>query len=119
MKKKKTKKNTIGIAFINATFNNTIISITTEYGNVTAWSSGGVCGFKGTRKSTPFAARSAGLDVGKKCGFQKVRVIVSGPGPGRDSAIRGLNLAGVKTIFIKDRTMVPHNGCRPPKRRRV
>ena len=113
------RKNEIGIAYIKATFNNTIVTITNGYGNVIAWSSGGSCGFKGARKSTPFAARTAGLEVGKKSGFKKLRVIISGPGPGKENAIRGLKLAEIQIGVIKDKTTVPHNGCRPPKRRRV
>ena len=119
MTKKKIKRNEVGIAFIKATFNNTIVTVTDALGNVVIWSSGGSCGFKGARKATPFAARNAGISVGKNCGFEKIHVIVSGAGPGKESAIRGLQLAGLKIGLIRDKTCVPHNGCRPPKRRRV
>uniref|UniRef100_UPI0030039655 ribosomal protein S11 n=1 Tax=Cephaleuros lagerheimii TaxID=2738443 RepID=UPI0030039655 len=104
--KKKIKRNEIGIAFIKATFNNCIISITDTSGNVVQTSSSGACGFKGARKRTPFSARTAGMMVGKNCGFEKIHVIISGAGPGKESAIRGLH-------------NISHNGCRPPKRRRV
>ena len=119
MTKKKIKRNEIGIAFIKASFNNTIVTVTDPSGNAVAFSSGGSCGFKGARKSTPFAARNAGLTTGRNCGFEKIHVIISGAGPGKESAIRGLQLAGLKIGLIRDRTNVPHNGCRPPKRRRV
>nr|UIB38787.1 ribosomal protein S11 [Trentepohlia sp. YN1242] len=119
MTKKKIKRTDVGIAFIKATFNNTIVTITDSAGNAILTSSGGSCGFKGARKSTPFSARSAGISVGKNCGFERVHVIVSGAGPGKESAIRGLQLAGLKIGLVRDRTNIPHNGCRPPKRRRV
>ena len=119
MTKKKIKRNETGIAFIKASFNNCIISITDSAGNVVLSHSGGRVGFKGARKSTPFAARSAALLVAKNCGFEKVNVIVSGAGPGKESAIRGLQVAGLKIGLIRDRTNLPHNGCRAPKRRRV
>ena len=119
MTKKKIKRDEIGIAFIKASFNNCIITITDSSGNAVVWSSGGSCGFKGARKSTPFAARTAGITAGKNCGFEKIHVIVSGAGPGKESAIRGLQISGLKIGLIRDRTNVAHNGCRPPKRRRV
>nr|YP_010261208.1 ribosomal protein S11 [Cephaleuros karstenii]UIB39149.1 ribosomal protein S11 [Cephaleuros karstenii] len=117
--KKKIKRNEIGIAFVKATFNNTIITITDLSGNVVQSASAGYCGFKGARKSTPFSARTAGITVGKNCGFERIHVIISGAGPGKERAIRGLQLAGLKIGLIRDRTNLPHNGCRPPKRRRV
>nr|UIB38844.1 ribosomal protein S11 [Trentepohlia sp. YN1317] len=118
-KKKIIKRNDVGIAFIKATFNNTLITITDLSGNAVQTQSGGSCGFKGARKSTPFARRTAGIVAGKNCGFEKIHVIVSGAGPGKESAIRGLQIAGLQIGLIRDRTNVPHNGCRPPKRRRV
>ena len=118
-KKKIIKRNETGLAFIKATFNNTIVTITDPSGNVIQTQSGGSCGFKGARKSTPFSARTVGTTVGRNCGFEKVNVIVSGTGPGKESAIRGLQLGGLKIGLIRDRTNVAHNGCRPPKRRRV
>ena len=121
--KKKIKKNiTSGIAFVKATFNNTIISISDENGNVLAWSSAGHKGFKGSRKSTPFAAQIAAEDVGNKAkeyGLKTLRVEVSGPGSGRESALRSLQSVGYIITSIKDVTPIPHNGCRPRKRRRV
>jgi len=107
---------------IQATFNNTIVTITDSGGNVVAWSSSGVQGFKGSRKSTPFAAQLAAEDAAKKAmehGMRNVDVYVKGPGPGRESALRSLQAAGFKVVIIKDVTPIPHNGCRPPKRRRV
>ncbi len=121
--KKKEKKNIPeGIAHIQSTFNNTIVTITDLSGNVLAWSSGGVQGFKGSRKSTPFAAQMSAEDAVKKArehGLRKVQVYVKGPGAGRESALRSLQLAGLQVTAIRDVTPVPHNGCRPPKRRRV
>nr|YP_010260943.1 ribosomal protein S11 [Cephaleuros virescens]UIB38697.1 ribosomal protein S11 [Cephaleuros virescens] len=117
--KKKIKRNDIGVAFIKATFNNTIVTITDSSGNVVANGSSGSAGFKGARKSTPFSARTAAIMVGKNCGFERIHVIISGAGPGKESAIRGLHLAGLKIGLIRDRTNIPHNGCRPPKRRRI
>jgi small subunit ribosomal protein S11 len=111
-----------GVAYIQSTFNNTIVSITDPNGNVIAWSSAGVRGFKGSRKSTPFAAQIAADDAARKAqehGMSTVSVRVSGPGAGRESALRGLQSAGLKITSIKDVTPIPHNGCRPPKRRRV
>jgi small subunit ribosomal protein S11 len=121
--KKKEKKNVqSGIAHIQASFNNTIISVTDMGGNVLVWSSAGNQGFKGSRKSTPFAAQRAAEVAAKKAmehGMKQVDVYVKGPGSGRESAIRALQAAGLKVNMIKDVTPVPHNGCRPPKRRRV
>lgn len=121
--KKKEKKNILqGLVFIQSTFNNTIVSSTDPQGNVIAWSSAGVCGFKGARKGTPFAAQSAAEDVAKKSvdqGMRQVKVFVNGPGSGRETAIRALQVAGLEITLIKDITPIPHNGCRPPKRRRV
>jgi small subunit ribosomal protein S11 len=121
--KKKEKKNiTEGIAHIQSTFNNTIITITDLTGNVIAWSSSGMQGFKGSRKSTPFAAQMAAEDAVRKAkeqGMRKVQVYIKGPGAGRESALRSLQLAGLTITVIRDVTPVPHNGCRPPKRRRV
>jgi small subunit ribosomal protein S11 len=121
--KKKEKKNiTEGVAHIQSTFNNTIVTITDLSGNVIAWSSSGLQGFKGSRKSTPFAAQMAAEDVVRKAkeqGMRKVQVYIKGPGSGRESALRSLQLAGLTITMIRDVTPVPHNGCRPPKRRRV
>lgn len=121
--KKKEKKNIQnGIVHIQSTFNNTIITITDQTGNVVAWSSAGAQGFKGSRKSTPFAAQMAASDAAKKVmeyGMKNVEVFVKGPGPGRESALRSLQATGFNVIVIKDVTPIPHNGCRPPKRRRV
>jgi small subunit ribosomal protein S11 len=122
-KKKKVRRNIqTGIAHIQATFNNTIITITDPEGNVIAWSSAGTQGFKGARKSTPFAAQIAADDAAKKAmeqGLRAIDVYVKGPGSGRESALRSLQAAGLKVHLIKDVTPIPHNGCRPPKRRRV
>ncbi|MFO7667129.1 MAG: 30S ribosomal protein S11 [Desulfobacterales bacterium] len=121
--KKKEKKNiTNGVVHIFSTFNNTIISITDPAGNVLGWSSAGVQGFKGSRKSTPFAAQLAAEDASKKAmehGMKNVEVYVKGPGPGRESALRSLQATGFNILVIKDVTPIPHNGCRSPKRRRV
>jgi len=121
--KKKVKKNVqSGIAHIQSTFNNTIVSITDVSGNVIAWSSAGVRGFKGSRKSTPFAAQLAAEDAAKKAmdhGMRSISVFVKGPGAGRESALRALQQTGFKITLIRDVTPIPHNGCRPPKRRRV
>lgn len=121
--KKKEKKNiTEGVAHIQSTFNNTIITITDMTGNVIAWSSSGLQGFKGSRKSTPFAAQMAAEDAVRKAkdqGMRRVQVYIKGPGAGRESALRSLQLAGLTITMIRDVTPVPHNGCRPPKRRRV
>ncbi len=122
-RKKKEKKNIAkGIAHIQSTFNNTIITITDLSGNVIAWSSAGSRAFKGSRKGTPFAAQIAATDVAKKAmefGMQTVDVYVKGPGAGREAALRSLQAAGFRINLIKDVTPIPHNGCRPPKRRRV
>jgi small subunit ribosomal protein S11 len=123
VRKKKERKNiSNGVAHIQATFNNTIITITDPVGNVIAWSTAGAKGFKGSRKSTPFAAQIASEDCVKKAqehGLRSVEVYVKGPGSGRESALRALQAAGLSISFIKDVTPIPHNGCRPPKRRRV
>ncbi len=121
--KKKVKKNIpSGIAHINSTFNNTIITITDTTGNTISWSSSGNKGFKGSRKSTPFAAQLAAEEAGKKAmehGMKHVEVVIKGPGNGRESAIRALGSTGLNITVIKDITPIPHNGCRPSKRRRV
>lgn len=122
VKKGKKKHITSGTAHINATFNNTIITITDEQGNAIAWSSAGVKGFKGSRKSTPYAAQMAAEDVGAKAkehGVEILDVLVKGPGAGRESALRALSTVGFTITSIRDVTPIPHNGCRPPKRRRV
>jgi small subunit ribosomal protein S11 len=122
-KTKKVKKNIqSGIAHITASFNNTIVTITDVSGNVVSWSSAGVKGFKGSRKSTPFAAQLAAEDAGHKAmehGMRALSVFVRGPGSGRESALRALAATGFKISLIRDLTPIPHNGCRPPKRRRV
>ncbi len=121
--RKKVKKNvTDGIAHVHASFNNTIITITDRQGNVLAWATSGGSGFRGSRKSTPFAAQIAAEKVGnlvKEFGVKNLDVRVKGPGPGRESAVRSLNARGFKITSITDVTPIPHNGCRPPKRRRV
>ena len=121
--KKKTRKNiTSGIAYVYSTFNNTIISIADEGGNVVSWSSAGAKGFKGSRKSTPYAAQVAADDAGAKAfeqGLRTLTVQVKGPGSGRETALRSLQSIGFKILSIKDTTPIPHNGARPPKRRRV
>ncbi|MRR56706.1 MAG: 30S ribosomal protein S11 [Deltaproteobacteria bacterium] len=123
VRKKKEKKHIPnGVAHIQATFNNTMITITDQNGNVLAWSSSGSKGFKGSRKSTPFAAQIAAEDAAKKAqehGVRNIEVYVKGPGSGRESALRALQAAGFAISFIRDVTPIPHNGCRPPKRRRV
>lgn len=111
-----------GQAHIHSTFNNTIVTITDPEGNVLGWASAGTVGFKGTRKSTPFAARQAAQKVAKEAldnGMQEVDIFVKGPGPGREAAIRSIQAAGLRVRSITDVTPVPHNGCRPPKKRRV
>ena len=122
-KKKKIKKNIpVGIAHVNATFNNTIITITDTKGNTISWSSAGAEGFKGSRKSTPYAAQVAADDAGAKAfeqGLRTLTVQVKGPGSGRETALRSLQSRGFKILSIKDTTPMPHNGARPPKRRRV
>ncbi|MGI6361274.1 MAG: 30S ribosomal protein S11 [Bacillota bacterium] len=122
-RRKKEKKNIeVGVAHIQSTFNNTVITITDKFGNAVSWSSSGAMGFKGSRKSTPFAAQMA-ADVAAKGamehGMRQVECLVKGPGSGREAAIRSLQAAGLEVSMIKDVTPIPHNGCRPPKRRRV
>ena len=120
--KRKAKKNIAnGIAHVHSTFNNTIVTITDEHGNVISWSSAGALGIKGSRKSTPYAAQMVGEAAAKSSmdhGMQKVEVYVKGPGPGREAAVRSLQIAGLEISAIKDVTPIPHNGCRPPKRPR-
>jgi small subunit ribosomal protein S11 len=121
-KRKEKKSISNGVVHIQSTFNNTIVTIADAAGNVIAWSSAGVQGFKGSRKSTPFAAQLAAEDAAKKAmehGMRTVEVYVKGPGSGRESALRSLQTAGFNVTLIKDVTPIPHNGCRPPKRRRV
>ena len=121
--KKRVRKNiSTGVVHIRSTFNNTMVTITDVNGNTIAWASAGVRGFKGSRKSTPFAAQLAADEASKRAqehGLQTVSVRVSGPGAGRESALRGVQSSGLRVTSIKDVTPVPHNGCRPPKRRRV
>ena len=122
--RKKVRKNVeVGVVHIQATFNNTIVTITDTQGNTLAWSSAGVEGrFKGSRKSTPYAAQISASDAVQKAmehGLKSVSVLVKGPGPGREAALRALQTTGLKIIMIRDVTPIPHNGCRPPKRRRV
>ncbi len=121
--KKKDRKNVpSGVAHVNASFNNTIITITDPFGNTVAWSSSGANGFKGSRKSTPYAAQVAAEVAGRKAmenGMKTIEVLVKGPGSGRESALRALQAVGFNITSIKDVTPIPHNGCRPPKRRRV
>ena len=122
IKRRERKNITSGVAHVNASFNNTMITITDAQGNAIAWSSAGTCGFKGSRKSTPFAAQMAAEQCAKRAmehGVRKVDVLVKGPGSGRETAIRSLQSAGIEVTGIKDVTPVPHNGCRQPKRRRV
>lgn len=122
-RKKKVKKNVVdAVAHIHASFNNTIITITDRQGNGLAWATAGGCGFRGSRKSTPFAAQVAAEKAGnavKEFGVKNMDVRVKGPGPGRESAVRALNAAGFRISNIDDVTPIPHNGCRPPKKRRV
>ncbi len=120
--KKKSQVDINGIAHIKATFNNVIVTITDIYGNTISWSSAGKNGFKGSRKNTPYAAQTSAEAAGKEAhdlGLRKVEVKVKGPGSGREAAIRALHTAGLEISSIKDVTPIPHNGCRPPKRRRV
>ena len=122
VRRRERKNITSGVAHVNATFNNTMITISDVQGNVIAWSSAGAQGFKGSRKSTPYAAQIAGEDAGRKAqehGMKTLEVFVKGPGSGRESALRALQSVGFTITFIKDVTPIPHNGCRPPKRRRV
>ncbi|MCP4869078.1 MAG: 30S ribosomal protein S11 [Proteobacteria bacterium] len=121
-KKRVSKNIAVGVAHIHATFNNTIVNITDVNGNTISWSSAGSRGFKGSRKSTPFAAQLVAEDAARKAmdhGMRTVSVEVKGPGSGRESALRALAAVGLKVTFIRDVTPIPHNGCRPPKRRRV
>ena len=121
--KKKVKKNVVeGIAHVHASFNNTIITITDRQGNALSWATSGGAGFKGSRKSTPFAAQVATEAAGKAAqefGVKNIEVRIKGPGPGRESSVRALNAVGLKITSIQDVTPVPHNGCRPPKKRRI
>jgi len=121
--RKKVKKNVAeGIAHVHASFNNTIITITDRQGNCLSWATSGAAGFKGSRKSTPFAAQVAAERAGRgalECGVKNLEVRIKGPGPGRESALRALNAVGFKITSIADVTPVPHNGCRAPKRRRI
>ena len=122
VKRRERKNITSGVAHVNASFNNTMITITDAQGNAISWSSAGTMGFKGSRKSTPYAAQVAAEDAGRKAmehGMRTVEVNVSGPGSGRESALRALQAVGFTVTSIRDVTPIPHNGCRPPKRRRV
>lgn len=121
-RKKDKKVDPYGVAHIKATFNNTVVTITDQYGNTISWASAGKVGFKGSRKSTPFAAQTAAEATAKDAiaqGVRKVEILVKGPGVGREAAVRSLQAAGLDVTAIKDVTPIPHNGCRPPKRRRV
>ncbi|MFP5405815.1 MAG: 30S ribosomal protein S11 [Gammaproteobacteria bacterium] len=121
--RKKSRKNvTDGIAHVHASFNNTIITITDRQGNTLSWASSGGAGFKGSRKSTPFAAQVAAEAAGRaaqESGIKNLEVQIKGPGPGRESSVRSLNALGIKILQIQDVTPIPHNGCRPPKKRRI
>jgi small subunit ribosomal protein S11 len=122
VKRRERKNITSGVAHVSATFNNTMITITDAQGNAISWSSAGTMGFKGSRKSTPYAAQVAAEDAGKKAaehGMKTLEIEVSGPGSGRESALRALQAVGFNVTSIRDVTPIPHNGCRPPKRRRV
>jgi small subunit ribosomal protein S11 len=122
VKRRERKNITSGVAHVSATFNNTMITITDAQGNAISWSSAGAMGFKGSRKSTPYAAQVAAEDAGKKAaehGMKVLEIEVSGPGSGRESALRALQAVGFNVTSIRDVTPIPHNGCRPPKRRRV
>ena len=122
VKRRERKNITSGVAHVNATFNNTLVTITDVQGNAIAWSSAGSLGFKGSRKSTPYAAQMAAEDAGRKAtdhGVKTLEVEVKGPGSGRESALRALQVVGFTITTIRDVTPIPHNGCRPPKRRRV
>jgi small subunit ribosomal protein S11 len=122
VKRKERKNITSGVAHVNASFNNTMVTITDVQGNTISWSSSGVMGFKGSRKSTPYAAQVAAEDAAKKAqehGMKTLEVEVRGPGSGRESALRALQAVGMTITTIRDVTPIPHNGCRPPKRRRV
>ncbi|MBI1938894.1 MAG: 30S ribosomal protein S11 [Ignavibacteriales bacterium] len=120
--KKKVHVDSVGVAHIKASFNNVIVTITDIYGNTISWSSAGKNGFKGSRKNTPFAAQVTAEAAAKEAhdlGLRKIDVFVKGPGAGREAAVRALSVAGLEVLSIKDTTPIPHNGCRPPKRRRV
>lgn len=120
--KRKVKVTPEGLVFVNATFNNIIISVTNKQGEVISWASAGKAGFRGSKKNTPYAAQVAANDAGKvafDAGMRSAEVFVKGPGSGRESAIRAMDQLGIKVTLIKDMTPMPHNGCRPPKRRRV
>ena len=122
IRRRERKNITAGVAHVNATFNNTMITITDAQGNTIAWSSSGTMGFKGSRKSTPYAAQVAAEDAGRKAmdhGMRTLEIEVKGPGSGRESALRALQAVGFTVTSIRDVTTIPHNGCRPPKRRRV
>lgn len=122
IKKKIKRKFSKGILYIRSSFNNTIITLTSLNGNTIAWSSAGSCGFKGARKGTPFAAKGAIENILKKCfdfGIKQIKVLVNGPGPGRETVIRSLQKVNLQIILIRDMTSIPHNGCRPPKKRRI
>ena len=122
VRRRERKNITAGVAHVNASFNNTMITITDAQGNTIAWSSSGSQGFKGSRKSTPFAAQVAAEQAGRQaqeCGVKNLEVRIKGPGPGRESAVRALNAVGFKITSISDVTPIPHNGCRPPKKRRI
>ncbi len=122
VRRRERKNITSGVAHVSATFNNTMITITDAQGNAISWSSAGAMGFKGSRKSTPYAAQVAAEDAGKKAaehGMKTLEIEVSGPGSGRESALRALQAVGFQVLSIRDVTPIPHNGCRPPKRRRV
>lgn len=122
VRKRERKNITSGVAHVNSSFNNTMITITDAQGNAISWSSAGAMGFKGSRKSTPYAAQVAAEDAGKKAqehGIQTLEINVRGPGSGRESALRALQAIGITITSIRDCTPIPHNGCRPPKRRRV
>ena len=121
-KKKIKRVVTDGIAHVHASFNNTIVTITDRQGNALSWATSGGAGFRGSRKSTPFAAQVAAEAAGKtaqECGIKNLEVRIKGPGPGRESSVRALNALGIKITAISDVTPVPHNGCRPPKKRRI
>jgi len=121
-RKRERKEVRVGIAHVQATFNNTIVTLTDKMGNVVSWASAGNVGFKGSRKSTPFAAQLAAEDAAHKAmehGMKSINVYIKGPGSGRESALRALAATGLKINLIRDLTPIPHNGCRPPKRRRV
>ena len=122
LRRRERKNITAGVAHVNASFNNTMITITDAQGNTISWSSAGKNGFKGSRKNTPFAAQKAAETAARKamdCGMRTVGILVKGPGSGRESAVRAVQALGVEVTSIKDVTPIPHNGCRPPKRRRV